>query len=576
MSSKMVLIDELEPDGQKSYAVSTRLKVFEGVLTALSTMIAFGCLVWVAIGGPVLVVISTLIALSLAIFVTRYFVASYAMENSYATTYEGGMRLRESIIRHLTRLPLGAFRKLHAGKVAHTLSEEMMWLENQTCFFRPDTLAQRSTILGLFAGVAILHWPSAVAAAVVWAAGLLALRKLSGMLDLGLRFRSAGIAEASQHFMEFAEGIQVIRAFGSTDEAEKDYRKWIEIIREGFRKGIKRNTPVASLFIGLATSAAGVGCLIGVLTLPSNEAIIRVAAAVGLLTATIIPARALVGNNGVAKLAEIGVENIQRMQDLDEVTQGELIAETGPAEITFDRVSFSYDEHKTALSEISFSAAPGTITAIVGRSGAGKTTLANLMLRFWDFDQGQIALNGRDIRDFTIASYMNRFAVVFQETTLFRDTIVNNIRVGNPSASMDEVIAAAKAAQIHDTIELLPSGYEEMIGPAGSTLSGGERQRVAIARALLKDADIVILDEATSALDPENEREIQLAFEALARNKTVFVIAHRLSTIVEADNILLLDEGRLVNQGKHRQLMVEDDLYRSLWESYQAISKWTL
>lgn len=576
MSHKMALIDVLEPEDQSGYDGSIRLKALDGVLAAMSTLIAFACLIWTALGGPLATIIAILVVSSIALLAARYFAAAHAMKVSYATTYEGGVRLRSRIIRHLTRLPLGAFRKLHAGKVAHTLSEEMMWIENHTCFFWPGKFAEIATIAGLFAGVALLHWPTAVAAALVWLAGLLALRKLTSMLDRGLRFRSEGIAEASRHFMEFAEGIHVIRAFGSTDAAERDYGKWIEIMREGFRKGVKRNTPVASLAQGLAMSAVGIGALVAVLTLPSEEAVLRVAAAVGLLTATLIPARAIIGGGTVATISQIGLDNIKRIQDLAEVRQGDLAAEPGPAEIEFDNVTFSYDGQGAALTEISFSAAPGTITAIVGRSGAGKTTLANLLLRFWDSDQGRITLNGVDIRDFTVASYMNRFAVVFQETMLFRDTILNNIRVGNPAATPDEVIAAAKAAQIHDTIESLPGGYDAIVGPDGSTLSGGERQRVAIARAILKDADVVILDEATSALDPENEREIQLAFEALAREKTVFIIAHRLSTVVDADNILLLDEGRLVAQGKHDALLETDGLYQTLWNSYHAISGWKL
>ncbi|MEM9576919.1 MAG: ABC transporter ATP-binding protein [Pseudomonadota bacterium] len=570
-----MLIAPLSTQAQRRFSRGVRWKIFDGILAGSVMLVAFGSVIWAASGTAPDWLIAALITVTIALMALRYAAGAMAIRATYPLTFEGGTALRHRLLRRLVRLPLGAFYKLHPGKVAHTLSEDLMWLENNTSYFGPMARAEVATLAILLTGTAVLHWPAAVVTVFVWCAGLLVLRKLARNLATGFRFRSDGIAEAARHFMEYAEGIQVVRAFGDTEAARRDYSKWIEIMREGFRKGIARNTPVAILAQGLSMAAVGLGALVTIFTLPESGAL-RALGAIGLLTATLIPARAIIISGMIRQLAITAEQNVNEIEALETVQEGDVEALPGPAHITFQGVSFSYDGERAALSDISFETPPGTVTAIVGRSGSGKTTLASLLLRFWERDAGKITYNTRDIRDYTVRSLANRFAPVFQETMLLRDTVSANIRIGRPDATEDEVVAAAKAAQVHDTIMALPMGYDTKVGPGGQTLSGGERQRVTIARAILKDADVVILDEATSALDPENEREIQLAFEALAKDKTVFVIAHRLSTIVDADQILLLDEGRIVAKGTHAQLMSDAPLYRALWDNYQAITEWTL
>ena len=566
----------LPPTERKEYRLVLILRMLEGVIVAATSAAAFFLITRSASarGGwtPVIICI-VLFALFLAL---RYFLAAIAMKRGHGVTYAATMALRRRILDHLVRLPLGSFRKLHPGKVAHTLSEDMTWIEYYGSHSHSASLAERATLAALLAAVAVIHWPMALAAVLTWAAGLLALYRLKRSVDRGLRFRSDGLAEASRHMMEYAEGIQVVRAFGSTDAAERDYGKWVAIMRDGFRKAVTRNAPMSTLANGLATVAVGIGALAGVLSLPDGaENIWRIVAATGLLTATVIPAKAMITHTLVLSLAAISGQNVEQIEAVP------ALADSGdrqpaPGEIRFEAVNFSYDGGPKILKDISFTAKPGTMTAIIGRSGAGKTTLVNLLLRFWDYQGGRITLNGEAITSYGMRDYMNCFAVVFQETTLFRDTVANNIRIGNPAATHEQIIEAAKAARIHETIIALPDGYETVVGHGGSTLSGGERQRLTIARALLKNADIVILDEATSALDPENEREIQLAFEALARDRTVFIIAHRLSTIVEADNILVLDEGAIVAQGRHADLIDKPGIYRELWDAYRHTASWTL
>lgn len=573
--AEQTLISTLSEEARRRFSTGVGLKLLDGILAGIVMFNAFGSVIWAASGTAPDWLIPALVAATLLLFVARYLAGKAAIRTTYPLTFEGGMALRQTLLRHLVRLPLSAFYKLHAGKVAHTLSEDLMWLENYTSYFRPLTNAEIATLAVLLMGTALFHWPAALAAAIVWGLGILVLKKLSSMLASGFRSRSDGFSEAARHFMEYAEGIQVVRAFGDTKAARRDYSKWIELMRDDFRRSNALITPVLVLAQGLAMAAVGIGAMTAIFTLPDGEAL-RALGAIGLLTATLIPARSIIIAGNIKQLALVAEQNIANIKNLASVKDGAIEAKPGPARIGFEAVSFSYDGERVALNDISFTADAGTVTAIVGRSGSGKTTLANLLLRFWERDAGSITYNGRDIRDYTLRSFANRVAPVFQETMLLRDSLAANIRVGKPDATDDEVIAAAKAAQIHDTIMALPQGYETHVGPGGQTLSGGERQRVTIARAILKDAEVVILDEATSALDPENEWEIQLAFEALAKEKTVFVIAHRLSTIVEADQILLLDEGRIVAKGTHEELTAVAPLYRSLWDNYQAITEWKL
>ena len=251
--------------------------------------------------------------------------------------------------------------------------------------------------------------------------------------------------------------------------------------------------------------------------------------------------------------------------------------EINPAlhDIKLDHITFSYDQRKI-IDDVSLTIPEKTTTAIVGPSGGGKTTLCNLIARFWDVDSGTVTLGGINVKDYSMNSLMNNFAFVFQRVYLFADTIENNIKFGCQNATHEEVVAAAKKACCHDFISALPEGYNTLIGEGGASLSGGEKQRLSIARAMLKDAQIVLLDEATASLDPENEVEIQKAIDTLIKGRTVIVIAHRLKTIMGADHIVVLSDGKVEEQGTHSELMCRDGLYRKLWNIQESTLGWTL
>ena len=260
------------------------------------------------------------------------------------------------------------------------------------------------------------------------------------------------------------------------------------------------------------------------------------------------------------------LEKVENAKRIDENGQEIALSEY---DIEFQNVTFSYgqgEKTRKVLDQVNLSVPEGSTCAIVGPSGSGKTTIANLMMRFWDVDTGRILVGGRDVRELTCDSLLRNFSAVFQSVYLFNDTIENNIRFGKPGATEEEVRNAAHRARVDEFAEMLPDGYNTMVGEGGAALSGGQKQRISIARALLKDAPIVILDEATASIDPENESLIQAALTELTYGKTVVVIAHRLATIEHADQILVVDRGRIAQRGTHQQLLEHEGIYRRLWK----------
>lgn len=275
------------------------------------------------------------------------------------------------------------------------------------------------------------------------------------------------------------------------------------------------------------------------------------------------------------------VKNPANMQYLDEVLNIPEVKDGNLEvmqnnDIVFDKVGFSYDNRNTVLKDLSFTIPQGSKTAIVGPSGSGKTTIINLISRFYDVESGEIRFGNKDIREYKLESLLKNLSLVFQDVYLFQDTIENNIRFANPHASHEEVVEAAKKARCHNFIMELPDGYDTMVGEGGSSLSGGEKQRVSIARALLKNAPIILLDEATSSVDPENEYEILAAIKELSKGHTVISIAHRLSTVKNADQILVIDKGRLVQVGKHSELIRKEGIYSSFIQARERAANWTL
>ena len=279
--------------------------------------------------------------------------------------------------------------------------------------------------------------------------------------------------------------------------------------------------------------------------------------------------------SSLLRIVDLSVDMVNQVLAIQPMDISGQDIEPKSSRIDLRDVSFSYG-NKKIIDQVSLTIPEKTTTALVGPSGSGKTTLCNLIARFWDVDQGSISLDGHDVRDYSYDSLIRNFSFVFQSVYLFEDTIANNIRFGKPEANQEEVIEAAKKAACHDFILSLPDGYDTKIGEGGASLSGGERQRISIARAIIKDAPIIILDEATANVDPENEEALMQAIQALTRNKTIIMIAHRLKTVEHADQILVLDQGRIVEQGKHQDLLAKQGIYSKFIQERKTAASWRI
>ena len=279
--------------------------------------------------------------------------------------------------------------------------------------------------------------------------------------------------------------------------------------------------------------------------------------------------------SGLLRVVDLSVKRANEILDLPEMDIDGVEEPPSSYDLKAEHIDFAYGEKKI-IDDVSLVIPQNTTTAIVGPSGGGKTTLCQLLSRFWDVDKGSVTLGGRNIKEYSMDALMQNFSFVFQNVYLFQDTIANNIRFGQPDASMDAVIAAAKKARCHDFIMALPEGYDTVIGESGGSLSGGERQRLSIARAIMKDAPIIILDEATANVDPENEQELLSAIDALTKEKTIIMIAHRLKTVQHADQILVVDQGKIVQKGTHSELLAQDGIYKRFINQREQAVHWKL
>ena len=277
--------------------------------------------------------------------------------------------------------------------------------------------------------------------------------------------------------------------------------------------------------------------------------------------------------SALLRVVDVSVQRAQEILDTPQMSiSGERITPVN-RDLAAEAIEFCYEKRKV-IDGVTVCIPEKTTTAIVGPSGGGKTTLMNLLARFWDTDAGRVTLGGRDVKEYDMDSLMENFTFVFQNVYLFHDTIANNIRFGQPDAPMEKVIEAAKKACCHEFIEALPEGYDTVIGEGGASLSGGEKQRISIARAMMKDAPVIFLDEATANVDPENENDLMRAIQELIAKKTVIMIAHRLKTVEHADQILVVDHGKIVQQGTHGELMEEDGIYRNFISERREAASW--
>lgn len=566
---KASILWSLAGTGPKNLYFALTVRLLEGVLGAINPIIAVVALHQTMLGVAPRQTLMWVIPLIVIVFFLRIWLLNFASIRLHRLAVSGGRALRLRLLDHLVSLPLLRFRSLSSGKIAQLMSQDMTWTENYAAHGFPTLLSDMVAVFVLLIGCTVFFPSVGLVAISTLTMGMILVLKFNARVQTTLAGHNHAVSDANRVVLEFAEGLEVIRSSSDPSLAEQDFNHSVQVLRNSFDHSTAKLTPLVAVLEALCLFTLALGLLVGIAALHNGlgTAAQLISASILLLT-MMVPFRAALLSVGPMILSQLGMRAVADILQLAPLPDGEMPMPNTITDIRFDNVTAMHGD-KAAVQNISFSAPNGNLTALVGPSGAGKTTLFNLMLRFMEPSGGKVTVNGTNIEAFKVKDYMGRFAVVFQESSVFNDTVQQNIRIGRPDASDDDIIKAAKAAQIHDRILQFPEGYQTRLGSNGSILSGGERQRLTIARAFLKDADIVLLDEVTSSLDPENEGLIQQAFTALAQERSVFVIAHRLSTIRHADQILLLENGRLQACGSHEYLMESAPLYQKLVLCYE-------
>ena len=509
-----------------------------------------------------------------------YFGGMLGHTAAYRTLY--GIRVRLS--NHISELPLGWFNRNAIGKVKQIAEQDVEQIEKFIAHQLPDMV---NTIVLLLVMVVIMFGLNpwlALACIIPIIIGFTAQFSMmfGKKAQEGLSEYYDALENISTSSVQYVRGMPSIKIFGQTVHSFRKFYQDIMSYRDFSTKYADNYEPTYCLFRVLVLSLATFIFAIGIFLFsgdPQNMAF-AITLLFFLIFAPGISTPVFKFNSFGSSMNNI-TEGVRRIDEImseipiQEPTDGK---KPQGYEITFEHVSFSYEGKDSALvlKDVSFRAEQGQITALVGPSGSGKSTIAQLIPRFWDVGTGQIKIGGVDIRDMKTEDLMASMSFVFQDSFVFSDTLYNNIAIGKPGATKEEVYTAAKAAQCHEFIEKLPQGYDTLIGEGGVYLSGGEEQRVSVARAILKNAPILILDEATAYADPENEFQMQLALQELIKNKTVLIIAHRLITIKNANKILVIKNGQIENAGAHEFLLQNSETYSAMWKAYTVSSDWQI
>ena len=522
---------------------------------------------WMAFGG---------IALNILLY---FFALMCSHLAAFGTLYE----LKVDFASHLARVPLGFHILAGSGKLRKIMDENIEKIEGFIAHQLPDIVASLVAPVVMFIILFAIDWRFGLAAAVGIVVAFVVQMKAYG--SKGAKYwmdqYQNSMEDMNNASVEYIRGITVVKAFQQTvysfrrmHTAIKTYTKMVISFTLSWENYMSAFTTITN---NIYLFMIPVGIFVGLNTTDyTSFAVVFIFYLIFVPSISTIMMKIMYVTSGVMQITG-GVERMDDVLHEPHLPQPENPKRTNAHDIALDNVSFSYrGQEADALSSVSFRAEENEITAIVGPSGGGKSTVAHLIPRFFDVTEGSIEIGGVNVRDMKSEYLMEKVSFVFQDVFLFKQSILDNIRVGNQNATDEQVIAAARAAQCHEFIEKFPKGYDTVIGTRGVHLSGGEQQRIAIARAIVKNAPIIVLDEATAFSDPENEYLIQRAFEKLMHGKTVIMIAHRLSTIRSANKIVVLDKGRLIEQGSHNELMEERGKYFDMWNTYTQTLNWKI
>lgn len=557
-----------------------KLSIVIGLVEALASAMKIPAIMYVLIGLMSKESMGKYIIGSIAIMGIAVAVDIICKRFSTVLQTEGGYNasafMRIKIAEHLRYLPMGYFNSNSIGEISSVTTNTMEVLGDIAA--RVVMLTTQGILETIMIVLMIFIFD--------WRIGLISAAGVFIFFVINSIMQKAGKSDSEKkvqcdtelisQIMEYIQGISEVKSYNLLGKQAKR-------LNDANEACAKINTKMELLFVpyhflqGVVTKITGAIIVIGSAAFYINGTMSAVYA-IGMTISAFMLYSSLecAGNySSLLHVVSVCVDKANAILELDTMDIDGKEIKPQNCDIKLDHISFSYDKRKI-IDDVSLSIPEKTTTAIVGPSGGGKSTLCNLIARFWDVDEGKVTLGGVNVKDYSMNSLMNNFSFVFQTVYLFADTIENNIKFGRQDATHEEVIAAAKKACCHDFISQLPNGYDTVIGEGGSSLSGGQKQRISIARAIMKDAPVVILDEATANVDPENEKDLMDAIEALTKEKTIIMIAHRLKTVRHADQIVVVDKGRIVQKGTHEQLMTQDGIYKRFVDAREQAVSWKL
>lgn len=557
-----------------------KLSIVIGLVEALASAMKIPAIMYVLIGLMSKESMGKYIIGSIAIMGIAVAVDIICKRFSTVLQTEGGYNasafMRIKIAEHLRYLPMGYFNSNSIGEISSVTTNTM------------EVLGDIAARVVMLTTQGILETTMIVLMIFIfdWRIGLISAAGVFIFFVINSIMQKAGKSDSEKkvqcdtelisQIMEYIQGISEVKSYNLLGKQAKR-------LNDANEACAKINTKMELLFVpyhflqGVVTKITGAIIVIGSAAFYINGTMSAVYA-IGMTISAFMLYSSLecAGNySSLLHVVSVCVDKANAILELDTMDIDGKEIKPQNCDIKLDHISFSYDKRKI-IDDVSLSIPEKTTTAIVGPSGGGKSTLCNLIARFWDVDEGKVTLGGVNVKDYSMNSLMNNFSFVFQTVYLFADTIENNIKFGRHDATHEEVVAAAKKACCHEFISQLPNGYDTVIGEGGSSLSGGQKQRISIARAIMKDAPVVILDEATANVDPENEKDLMDAIEALTKEKTIIMIAHRLKTVRHADQIVVVDKGRIAQQGTHEQLMTQDGIYKRFVDAREQAVSWKL
>lgn len=557
-----------------------KLSIVIGLVEAIASAMKIPAIMYVLIGLMSKESMGKYIIGSIAIMGIAVAVDIICKRFSTVLQTEGGYNasafMRIKIAEHLRYLPMGYFNSNSIGEISSVTTNTM------------EVLGDIAARVVMLTTQGILETTMIVLMIFIfdWRIGLISAAGVFIFFVINSIMQKAGKSDSEKkvqcdtelisQIMEYIQGISEVKSYNLLGKQAKR-------LNDANEACAKINTKMELLFVpyhflqGVVTKITGAIIVIGSAAFYINGTMSAVYA-IGMTISAFMLYSSLecAGNySSLLHVVSVCVDKANAILELDTMDIDGKEIKPQNCDIKLDHISFSYDKRKI-IDDVSLSIPEKTTTAIVGPSGGGKSTLCNLIARFWDVDEGKVTLGGVNVKDYSMNSLMNNFSFVFQTVYLFADTIENNIKFGRQDATHEEVVAAAKKACCHEFISQLPNGYDTVIGEGGSSLSGGQKQRISIARAIMKDAPVVILDEATANVDPENEKDLMDAIEALTKEKTIIMIAHRLKTVRHADQIVVVDKGRIAQQGTHEQLMTQDGIYKRFVDAREQAVSWKL